>query len=141
VPSSGGHGATPGAAMRGAFMVALFLQQASVVAATAAAAAAAVLLPPPRSPPEHFHSCIPELRRHCADADATSHARCLGLIPPSANCTELHVTRFRAENCAQYSKYGGLINVQLAFGAVADGGQPQPTDNTDAIRRAVNATR
>ena len=96
---------------------------------------------PPRSPPEHFHPCVPALRHHCADATTTSHQRCLELLPADANCTERHVVRFRAENCAQYAKYGGLVDIQLAFGAVADGDQTSPTDNAHAIRRAVNATR
>jgi len=92
--------------------------------------------PPPRNPPEHHHPCVPELRRHCADAEAISERQCRAMLPLEANCTDAHIVRYRAENCAQWEKDGGLIDIH-SFGGVGDG----VGDNLEAIRRAVNATR
>lgn len=91
---------------------------------------------PPQSPAEFVLSCHPHLRRHCADAEATSHTQCRSLLPADPSCTDDLIARFRAENCAQYVPDGGLIDIQR-FGGAGDG----LTDNAAAIRRAVNATR
>ena len=92
--------------------------------------------PPPRSPPPYHHPCIPELRKHCANATTTTHAQCRAAVAPQANCTDVHIQRFLEENCSQWASEGGLLDIQL-FGGVGDG----TADNIWPIRRAVNATR
>ena len=91
--------------------------------------------PPPRSPPP-YHPCIRELREHCANATATTHAQCRAAVAPQANCTDAHIHRFLEENCSQWASEGGLLDIHL-FGGVGDG----KADNIWPIRRAVNATR
>jgi hypothetical protein len=91
---------------------------------------------PPQTPPQFAVACHPHLRQHCTNATTTNHAQCRDLLPVDANCTDALISRFRAENCAQYEPDGGLIDI-AKFGGKGDG----LADNTAAIRRAVNATR